>query len=320
MARVALVVPIYNVDQYLDDCLSSLRDQSFKDFEVILVDDGSPDESAAIYKKYLEQDRRFKLLKQNNQGLGPARNNGLKIVDSEFVTFVDSDDRLDTDFLSTMLSYAEQTGSSIVCCGYKMIDIYGEIKLEKKFTESPTLLKNKNDKVILPVNAWGKLFKNNHFEQLVFPPGKYEDLAVVPYITLSAKSVSLIPSTLYHYRITPGSLARENHNDQTNFVALDHLISLFKKSGLFDCYRDELEYIFVRHLLRNRLIEGWPSLSYLRAVNRYGKSNFPKWFNNYYFDTHKGVNNLKLFKNIGPFLFKLYISLRIKLKSTLSRK
>ena len=314
MARIAIIVPIYNVERYLDDCLESLSNQSFKDFEVVLVDDGSPDRSENIYNRYLNEDNRFRLQKQSNQGLGPARNNGLRSVDSEFAVFVDSDDRLDNNFLEKMISAADETGSSIVCCGYKMIDTFGETRKEMLFSSSNITIREKTEKVTLPVNAWGKLYKNIHFEDLDFPAIKYEDLAVIPYITLSAENVSLIPDTLYHYRITPGSLARVNHNDETNMVALDHLIQIFKNKYLFDSYHDEIEYLFVRHLLRYRLMEGWPSLRYLKNVYKYGKINFPKWHKNYYFSTHNDVNDLKLFRILGPLFYKFYLSGRHKFR------
>jgi glycosyltransferase involved in cell wall biosynthesis len=317
MAKVTVIVPIYNVEEYLDDCLASLLNQTYKDFVVLLVDDGSPDNSRDIYDKFLKLDDRFKLLKQNNQGLGPARNNGLKATNSDYVTFVDSDDRLDENYLKTMMSIAFDSDSSVVCCEYLNIDIKGNIighRKKKANSETANLVDNK-DKVVLSVSAWGKLYRKEHFEQLVFPPIKYEDLAVVPSITLSANKVAYTPDTLYHYRVRPGSLVRENPNDETNLIAFTMLINRMKSLGIYELYREEIAYLFVRHLLRYRIVDSWPTLSYLKKVHKYSKKNFPNWQKSFYFDSNKGVGKLKLLRYIGPYLYKLYFTLNHRLKT-----
>src|SRR5262245_27287355 len=111
--RLSVVVPFYNVESYIYDCLESIALQTYPDFEVVLVDDGSPDDSVQIAKEFCNRDRRFHLVRQDNQGLGPARNTGIEHSSGEFISFVDSDDLVTRHAYERMLTSLDETGSSI---------------------------------------------------------------------------------------------------------------------------------------------------------------------------------------------------------------
>src|SRR5689334_23375145 len=111
MPRLSVVVPVYNVERYLDECLASLAAQHVEDFEAILVDDGSTDGSAAIARRHAGRDPRFRLVSQGNAGLGAARNAGVELARGEFLAFLDSDDKVPADGYARMLASLERTGS-----------------------------------------------------------------------------------------------------------------------------------------------------------------------------------------------------------------
>ncbi|MDX6663914.1 MAG: CDP-glycerol glycerophosphotransferase, partial [Solirubrobacteraceae bacterium] len=111
MARISVVVPVYNVEEYLRECLQSVADQSFKDLEVVMVDDGSTDSSPAIAQEFAGRDERFRVVTQANGGLGNARNNGAAIATGEFLNFLDSDDVLPRHAIRMLVRSLDKTGS-----------------------------------------------------------------------------------------------------------------------------------------------------------------------------------------------------------------
>ena len=121
MTKVSIGIPIYNVEKYLRECLDSITNQTFKNFEAIIVDDGSTDNSFVICQEYVAKDNRFKLIHQENKGLAGARNTCLKYMKGEYVTWVDSDDVVDNNYLERLLETQEKTGTDIVRCVRKYI-------------------------------------------------------------------------------------------------------------------------------------------------------------------------------------------------------
>ena len=114
----SVIIPVYNVEQYLDKCLASILGQTYKDFECIVVDDGSPDNSNVIIDKYVKLDERFKVLHQQNMGLSAARNAGLAIAQGDYIVFVDSDDHISNEYLEKFALKIANTDADIVICGF----------------------------------------------------------------------------------------------------------------------------------------------------------------------------------------------------------
>lgn len=117
MSEVSIIIPVYNTEQYLRDCLSSVLAQTFADFEAIVVNDGSTDGSAAIIRDFAKRDNRFTIVEQQNKGLSEARNAGLKVARGQWITFVDSDDMVAPDFLQVLTDAAKEAQADIACCG-----------------------------------------------------------------------------------------------------------------------------------------------------------------------------------------------------------
>ncbi|MFE4977608.1 CDP-glycerol glycerophosphotransferase family protein [Kitasatospora sp. NPDC056651] len=207
--RLSIVVPIYNVERYLVECLDSIAAQTFTDFECVMVDDGSKDGSAALAEAYAAEDSRFRLVRQVNKGLGAARNTGIRHIDpdSEFLCFVDSDDSMPPSAYELMINTLDETGSDF-CTGnvlrFRAVGYYQsgghvkpfkETRLKTHVTEIPALVTDRT--------AWNKVYRRSFFDAagLLYPEGiLYEDAPVsVPHHYL-AKSVDVLSEPIYHWR------------------------------------------------------------------------------------------------------------------------
>jgi CDP-glycerol glycerophosphotransferase len=207
--RLSVVVPIYNVERYLEECLDSIAAQTFRDFECVMVDDGATDSSAAIAEAYAAKDARFRLVRQQNKGLGAARNTGWRNLTegTEYLAFVDSDDTLPPGAYQLMIDTLDETGSDF-CAGNVLrfrstgfyqsgahVKPFRETRLRTHVTELPALVTDRT--------AWNKVYRRSFFDGagLLYPEGiLYEDAPVsVPHHYLAA-SVDVLSDHIYHWR------------------------------------------------------------------------------------------------------------------------
>lgn len=216
----SVIVPVYNVEQYLDKCLASILGQTYKDFECIVVDDGSPDNSSAIIDKYVKQDQRFKVIHQKNMGVSAARNAGLAIAQGDYITFVDSDDYISNEYLEKFALKIANTDADIVICG--VIDVFKDSQKTVCFEAPSTEVIKQNILAdIWPSYPCNKCFKKYLFENIRFPVGKiYEDLLTIPELCISAKKIVCIPDALYYYN-------RQNMNSITASMTAEKMYALF---------------------------------------------------------------------------------------------
>ena len=235
---ISIIVPIYNVENYLRQCLDSIQNQTYKKFECIMVNDGSTDSSQQIAEEYLT-DSRFTLINQSNKGLSGARNTGISHIreESTFISFVDSDDYIYPDFLETLIEHIED-GVDII---EGMIEYFhDEIKVDRVCHdfEKQTLM-TKDDKLgkfalnELRVSVFPKLFRKSLLTEDFFPEGWiFEDLAVVPeLISHSGKWIKL-PKVIYGYRIRPNSITTKEFSEEK--------LDVFKIFGKYDLFfKDE---------------------------------------------------------------------------------
>lgn len=216
----SVIVPVYNVEQYLDKCLASILGQTYKDFECIIVDDGSPDNSSAIIDKYVKQDQRFKVLHQQNMGLSAARNVGLAIAQGDYIVFVDSDDHISNEYLEKFALKIANTDADIVICGFIEVlkDSQKTVCFEAPSTE---VIKQNILADIWPSYAWNKCYKKYLFKNTRFPVGKiFEDLLTIPELCFSAKTIVCIPDKLYYYN-------RQNMNSITASMTAEKMYACF---------------------------------------------------------------------------------------------
>lgn len=209
MPAVSIIIPIYNTEQYLADCLESVLAQTFADFEAIVVDDGSTDGSAEIIRKYANRDSRFVSVHQENKGLSDARNAGIDIARGNWITFVDSDDVIQPQFLETLLDIANKAGADIACCNKRNFANISEntqstssssnkvIELAPEDALANALFQKDNP----DYSAWNKLYDASLWKERRFPSGKFfEDVATIPQVFLESRKVVFTQKQLYLYR------------------------------------------------------------------------------------------------------------------------
>jgi CDP-glycerol glycerophosphotransferase len=207
MPRVSFVVPVYNVEAYLDDCLRSILSQTVGDFEVLMVDDGSTDGCVAIAERHAEQDRRLRLVCQANHGLGHARNTGVEAAEGEFLMFVDSDDRLPPDALELLLGSLDRTGSDFATGNIHRFNsrrTWPAAFLKRTFFRRRYRTHVERFRWLLSDRmAQNKLWRRSFWDEhdLHFPEGVlHEDIPVVLPAHFLARSVDVISRPVYLYR------------------------------------------------------------------------------------------------------------------------
>ncbi len=207
MAKLSVVVPFFNVEEFIGQALESIAKQTLRDLEVIMVDDGSTDGSTVIAKSYATRDPRFMLVQQQNQGLGPARNTGVRHASGSYLAFADSDDLLDLHAYELLVGSLEKTGSDIACGGVRRLKSIGletswlhdepfrETVLRTHVTRRPALLRDRT--------AWNKVFRRSFWDAhgLEFPGTLYEDGPVVLRAHVLASSVDVFRDIVYYWRV-----------------------------------------------------------------------------------------------------------------------
>ncbi len=256
---VSVVIPIYKVEEYLRECIDSVISQTYKNLEIILVDDGSPDNCPAICDEYAEKDNRIKVIHKENGGLSDARNAGIKIATGEYISFIDSDDYISNNFIQSLLYSLIVSDSDISICKYIKFTNELNVSICNKFSiscESPVdslyKLYSQNEYIVYTV-VWNKMYKKSLFNDIWFPVGKiHEDEFTTYKLLSSAKKVAYIDAGLYYYRQRESSImgneteknlflkiqALEERNDfypiksNKKLLALNHYKILFYKEKL----------------------------------------------------------------------------------------
>lgn len=224
MATVSIIIPVYNTEGYLKSCLESVQRQNFSDFECLVVNDGSTDNSEKIINEFVKSDSRFRLLKQDNAGPSKARNAGIANTTAPWITFVDSDDMIAPNFLETLLSIANDC--EIVCSGFRQIaDNFHFVSTKNKNAEKKSSVKFWNSEEALTqalyqdnvpdLSAWNKIYARHLWEGISFPVGKYfEDIYTIPEVLLKAKKIASVNAPLYLYRERPTSILHSPYDSK----------------------------------------------------------------------------------------------------------
>lgn len=236
MPAISVIIPMYNTEAFIKDCLDSLVAQTFTDFEAIIIDDGSTDNGARIAASYASSDSRFRVIGQLNKGISEARNTGLKIMRGEYVTFVDSDDCVAPNFLEMLFYIARLHQADIACSSIQ--------SFKKSYETEGTSPENANSACYLAekaacislyqdslpdYSAWNKLYKASLWKGKRFPAGQFfEDLAVIPEILNDANKVAVTKAKLYFYRKRSDSVLATKF-DVSKLVLLDTAENVFEK-------------------------------------------------------------------------------------------
>ncbi len=310
MTKISVIVPMYNVENYIRKCLESLVNQTLDDIEIIVVDDGSRDLGKNIVKEYVETYNNVKYYKKENGGLSDARNFGMKYATGEYIAFLDGDDYIDKKAYEKMYEKAKKEDSDIVECNFYWV--YGRRKkkdIGKQYEAKSEIIEKAR------VVAWNKLYKREMLEEakIEFPKGlQYEDVEffykLVPYI----EKVSFVKEPLIYYVQRNGSISNsKNEKTKDIFTVLDNVISFYKKKNFYDKYKEELEYTYTRLLLCSSLKritkikkkdvkidllnETWVNLN----------KTFPNWKENQILNTN--LNSKKRYmKSVNRFTYRIY--------------
>ena len=209
---ISIVLPIYNVENYIEKCMESVLNQTYKNIEIILVDDGSPDNCPIICDQYVKEDNRVKVVHKENGGLSDARNAGIKVANGDYITFIDSDDYVDKDYVEFFYNTIEETDADIAIGGHRVIYDSGKI-IEKETHENSVLEPKKVLERILyddgiDLSAWGKLYKRYLFNDIKFPKGRlFEDSATTYMLVDKANKIAINSISKYNYIIRKNSIS-----------------------------------------------------------------------------------------------------------------
>ena len=311
MPKVSVIVPIYNVEKYLEKCINSLLSQTLEDIQIILVNDGSKDNSGNIAREYEKNNKnRIIYVEKENGGLSDARNYGLKYATGDFIAFLDSDDYIEKNAYEEMYNKAIEENADYVECDF-IWEFPNKIRVDKQYP-----YKNKKEMFsFVRVVAWNKLIKRQLItdNNLEFPKGlRYEDVEFTYKLIPFINKFTYVDKPFIHYVQREGSIANvQNERTAEIFTVLDNVIEFYKKNNIYEEYRNELEYNYARYLLcsslkrmckikdkivREKLLtESWERLNL----------NFPNWKENIILKT-VNIGKNKYMRTVNKSTYKIY--------------
>ncbi len=307
--KVSVIVPAYNTENYISDCIESIIGQTLKDIEIIAVDDGSTDNTLKILKDFKAKNPEIiKVFHKNNGGQATARNLALEKAKGEYIAFVDSDDFLERTMLEEMYNKAIEDSADVVVCDILehkdgKANYYTATDIGYKFSVTPSVC--------------NKIFKNEIANSQKFPESIwYEDLEYTFKIFMKTDKISLVNKALYHTNLRDNSTMR-NQNSEKNLdilTAFSHL-----EEGTDNNFHDTLEYVYIDHIFITAInrVAAQKTKEKGRVIKKlrlYGLSKYPKFYNNEHFNNMPikrriiSVLNAYGFAFVSQFIFK-FISL-----------
>ena len=289
MDLITIILPVYNGESYIANSIESLLKQTYKNLEIIFVDDGSTDKTKDIIKKYQKKYKYIKYFYQDNNKQGSARNNGLRKAKGKYVLFIDSDDYIDNNMVVEMYNYISKGNYDIVLCDYYICKNGNK---DYVYCYNEPFVDNDNvslkEYLLSTLSPSNKMYKkdfliNNNFK---FLEGQfYEDFASIPTLVKYQPKIGYISKPYLYYNHTENSTMRSNNYKKSYediFPACEFLNNELKS---YTEYRDEVEYIFIYHLLYNFsiLFNQYNKKDNLRRINKFIEMNYPKWYNNAYY-------------------------------------
>ena len=251
MAEVSMIVPVYQVEKYIAQCIESILNQTFKDFELILIDDGSKDQSGSICDLYAAKDDRILVIHTENRGAAAARNVGLEHASGRYITFLDGDDYLDEHMIARMYEEIEHSEYDMVVCDFLNLLPDEEdnfiVHLQEETVNGRNVLEHlKNERNYgLWTIVWNKIYKREVLENLRFPDGKYfEDEFFSNQLYLFSNQIHVIPDVLCYHRV----LASSTMNTQKIENYLDLLDALQERLDIYfkyDYSEDEIYKVLI---------------------------------------------------------------------------
>ena len=242
MKLISVIVPVYKVENYLNQCIESIVNQTYKNLEIILVDDGSPDNCPLMCDNWAKKDNRIKVIHKQNNGVSSARNVGLEVATGDYLCFVDSDDTIHPKYCEILLNSILTNNADIAVCSWKKVNDINNPKNKNYNTNNLTskcfeggevfdLLYNK--KIPLIMALWIKLYKKDIFKNITFPENKTvaEDDAIIPQVLLNCKRMVYVNLALYN---------NTQRNDSLTTISFSK-----KRLHSLEVFKDRIEFIKV---------------------------------------------------------------------------
>lgn len=312
MVKVSIIVPFYNVEKYIEKCLTSLVNQTLEEIEIILVNDGSKDNSIKVAKDFEQKyPAKIRYYEKPNGGLGDARNFGIKFAKGEYIAFLDSDDYVEPTTYEEMYEMAIKEKSDMVEC-----DFWWEYPNKKK-EDIVVEYKNQNDMLLKArVVAWNKLIKKEIYEkhpEARFAVGlRYEDVEgfykILPYIN----KVSFVRKPFIHYVQRNNSISNtQNKKNEEMFIVLDNVLNYYKEKNIYEKFEKELEYTYTRYLLCSslkrisKIQEKQIRKDLLEKTWNELNTKFPDWKKNKMLNSNWSLKNMYI-KSVNKMTFKFY--------------
>ncbi|MBR6504343.1 MAG: glycosyltransferase [Clostridia bacterium] len=309
MPKVSVIVPVYNTENYIEKCLNSLVNQTLEDIEIIVINDGSTDDSENLIDKFIgKYPNKIKYYKKENGGLSDARNYGLNYVTGEYIGFIDSDDYIELSMYEKMYKLAQNEQADIVECDFTW-EYPDKIKIDTgiEYKDKEDLFTNSR------VMACNKIFKKDIIDDIKFPKGlRYEDVEFFYKLLPNVNKIAVLKESLYYYIQRESSISNlQNERTAEIFTILNNILEFYKEKNIYDKFKIELEYMYIRFLLGS---------SFLRMVKIKDKKvrkdllqktidllyeKFPNWRNNKILKTAKSKKNL-YYRTVNRVTFKFY--------------
>lgn len=281
---ISIIIPVYKVEEYLDKCVESIRKQTYSKLEIILVDDGSPDNCGKMCDAYAKEDNRIKVIHKENGGLSDARNAGIEIATGNYIAFVDSDDFVSQDYIEYMYNMITETDAKLAICGVK--EIWKNTQIEEETYAEPKLLTPTEtfENFLLAkgieICAYAKLYHKDLWKEHRFPKGKvYEDTAIMYHIIEEAQAIVYGEKDCYYYIARIGSISKQpgfNKNEEDYIEHTEQMLAFLKEKHpeLQEAIRRFMVYAKFRILRmliftkpRNRQMEK----EYIREIKQHQK-------------------------------------------------
>ncbi len=312
MDKVSVVIPFYNMENNVKRVITSLKKQSYKNFEVILVNDGSKDKTEEAIKKCIKDDKRFRYFYKKNGGVSSARNFGLKKCKGKYVCFVDSDDYVEKDFIKLLYNSLIDENSDISACYFN--------RIYNNFISVNSYSKTFSDLIKYPA-PWNKMYKMSLFKEnnIEFYEGKwYEDLGMSAKLMMMSNKISIVNKPLYNYIFVSGSSSIMHTYDERIFQMYDiveDIEKFAKKNKIYEENYNNIEFIHIYHILvgtiyRSSFMKDFSS-STIENIIKYVDDKYENWYKN------DSIKNLDFIYKIYLFFIKhkmykfLYITLKL---------
>ena len=311
--KVSVIVPVYNVEAYLEKCLESLGRQTLKEIEIIVVNDESPDNSQQIIDKYQKKYKTIHGYIKKNGGVSDARNFGISKSSGEYIAFVDGDDYVELDMYEKMYKKATSGNFDIVVCDLNYVyEDDRKVRVSSKIEKDTTNIKQTY--VNMYPCVWNKIYKRKLFNNNIeFKKGVwFEDVEFLYKIFPYIKTIGVVKEPLNQYVQRQGSITKTFDKRLYNYIDnFNGLIEFYQQNNIYDTYHNELEYCYVRYLFATFIKQAtnFDIDEYQKAVNmaiENVKKNFPKYRKNkYFYKSPKGIYLLLFSKYMAKLIYKL---------------